>query len=212
MEICSLCFAEARPFAERDGRTYLQCPRCELVFVPSRFHPGAEDEKMRYLEHQNEPETPGYQEFLSRLSRPLSPRLPPGAKGLDYGCGPGPVLASMFEKAGFPMRVYDPIFFPEPGPLALQYDFVTCTEAIEHFHHPEREFARLDGLLKPAGWLGIMTQMLRDWSDFAKWYYPRDPTHVCFYSRATMQWMGRRWNWDCEFPSDSVTLFRKRLP
>jgi hypothetical protein len=116
----------------------------------------------------------------------------------------------MFEKAGFPMRVYDPIFFEDNEALSLRYDFVTCTEAVEHFHFPEREFARLDGLLKAGGLLGVMTQMLRSWSDFPKWYYPRDPTHVCFYSRTTMEWIGARWNWECEFPSDSVTLFRKR--
>ena len=209
-ENCSLCFTQARPFAERDERAYFQCSLCELVFVPRRFHPTAEEERTRYLEHQNTPETPGYRAFLSRLYLPLSARLAPCARGLDYGCGPGPVLASMFEEAGFPMRVYDPIFFTQPEVLSLQYDFVTCTEAVEHFHFPEREFSRLDGILKPGGWLGIMTQMLRDWSEFPKWYYPRDPTHVCFYSRRTMEWLGARWNWDCDFPSDSVTIFRKR--
>jgi cyclopropane fatty-acyl-phospholipid synthase-like methyltransferase len=61
------------------------------------------------------------------------------------------------------------------------YDFITCTEVVEHFHHPALEFRRLDALLKPGGWLAIQTTFQTDDARFARWNYRRDPTHVVFY-------------------------------
>ena len=65
---------------------------------------------------------------------------------------PVPALAAMLTEAGHRMALYDPFFAPDPAPLAV-YDFVTCTEAAEHFHHPAAEFARLRAWCGPAaGW------------------------------------------------------------
>jgi 2-polyprenyl-3-methyl-5-hydroxy-6-metoxy-1,4-benzoquinol methylase len=47
--------------------------------------------------------------------------------------------------------LFDPLFFPDPEPLGDLYDFITCTETIEHFHRPAEEFARLDRMLRPGG-------------------------------------------------------------
>ena len=55
-----------------------------------------------------------------------------------------------------------------------------------------------------------MTGMLDSWSDFPDWYYHRDPTHICFYSRHTMQWIAERFHWRAHFPSPNVVLFEKR--
>ena len=83
------------------SRDFVHCQVCDLVSVPRRFHVGAEAERQRYLEHNNDPDDPDYRAFLDRLWTQMKPRLDPGAKGLDYGAGPGPALAAMMAEDGF---------------------------------------------------------------------------------------------------------------
>jgi hypothetical protein len=42
----------------------------------------------------------------------------------------------MLAEAGHAMALYDPFFRPDPAALERDYDFITCTETAEHFHHP----------------------------------------------------------------------------
>ena len=107
------------------------------------------------------------------------------------------------------MRTYDPLFHPDESALEETYDFITCTETAEHFSSPRDEFDRLQALLKPLGWLGVMTGMLEDWSEFGDWYYHRDPTHISFFSRRTMSWIADRYSWKARFPRPNVVLFHK---
>jgi 2-polyprenyl-3-methyl-5-hydroxy-6-metoxy-1,4-benzoquinol methylase len=97
----------------------------------------------------------------------------------------------MMEERGHHMTVYDPLFAPDISALERQYDFVTCTEVVEHFHQPAREFELLASLVRPGGVLAIMTSLLHDGIDFQKWHYRRDPTHVSFYRRHTFIWLAR---------------------
>jgi hypothetical protein len=115
----------------------------------------------------------------------------------------------MLREAGFEMEIYDPYFAPDTEVFRDRFDFVTCTETVEHFFRPAVEFERIDGLLERGGWLGVMTERLDSGVDLATWHYARDPTHVCFYPRRTMIWIGRAFGWVPEFPDRNVTLFRK---
>ncbi len=190
-------------------RDYHHCPRCDFVFVPPEFQPGAAAEKARYMTHNNDPSDAGYRDFLSRLWNVLKRHLSPGALGLDYGSGPEPVLATMIRGEGFDVRIYDPYFAPDRSALDERYDFITCCETAEHFAKPGEEFETLGRLLKPEGWLGVMTGMKENWEGFADWNYARDETHVGFYSPGTMGWIANRHGWHAEFPRENVALFRK---
>ena len=211
---CPLCtsnrtvlfFTSTQKNLERD---YVHCERCDLVFVPPEFHLEPESQKARYLTHNNDPDDPDYRTFLARLWDELRPRLPAGSRGLDYGAGPGPALAAMIEQDGFGASIYDPFFFPDESAFSATYDFVTCTETVEHFTSPRREFARLDGILARGGLFGLMTSILEDKDGFADWYYHRDPTHVAFYTKATFRWIAVWLSWDMEFPRKDVVVFRK---
>lgn len=210
MPACPLCNTpDCTRFAEVEGRRYHRCPDCALTFLDSRQLPGSDDERAIYDLHENAPDDPAYRAFLSRLTVHLLPRLRPGARGLDYGCGPGPALARLCEEQGFSMRIYDPFFSPGTAALDECYDFVTCTEAVEHFHRPGIEFARLAALLKPGGYLGIMTSWLADDAKFHRWHYRRDPTHVCFYKPETFAAIAERHGWSVEFPAMNIALMRK---
>ncbi len=176
------------PYFEDRLRSYLQCLYCALVFVPPGDRPSLARERAEYDLHQNAIDDPAYRRFLSRLADPLLQRLPAGARGLDFGCGPGPALAAMLEEAGHRVALYDPYYRPDAGVLVPGYDFICATEVVEHLHRPGEELARLWRLLAPGGVLGIMTKLVRDRSAFTGWHYKNDITHVCFFSRRTWAW------------------------
>ena len=207
---CPLC---SRPTAEHfltvDKQSYWRCGGCALRFLDPRQLPGREVERAHYLHHRNDPEDTGYRRFLRKFAEPLLQRLGPGLQGLDYGCGPGPALAMMLCEAGHDVALYDPFFRPDPAPLERIYDFITCTEVAEHFHDPAREFERLDRLLRPGGWLGVMTCFQDDDAAFAQWHYRRDPTHVVFYRAETFRKLAALRGWSCEIPVKDVVLMRK---
>ena len=213
-ESCPLCLsADTRPFhkgGKASGyRDFFQCGECDMVFVPRSQLLDAADQKARYLEHNNDVDDPAYREFLGRMYYALRPHLNPGARGLDYGAGPGPALQRMMIEDGFEAYTYDIFFYQDEAVLSTAYDFVTCTETAEHFDDPRREFDSLDGLMRSGGWLGVMTGMLEQWDEFPGWYYHRDPTHVNFFSKITMQWIARHYNWGECFPRENVALFKK---
>lgn len=171
----------------------------------------SEQEKERYDFHQNSPDDPGYRQFLSHLFVRMRERLEPGSLGLDFGSGPGPTLSLMFKEAGFPMEIYDYFYAEEPRMLVGSYDFITASEVVEHLRKPRTELDRLWSILKPGGWLGIMTSLLPDSQPFATWYYKNDATHVCFFSRATFEWLAARWQAEMAFFEQNVVLLRKKM-
>jgi len=205
---CPLCASgRTRAFAETGSGTYRRCRVCALVFQSTAERPDALAEWDAYCAHDNRPDDPDYRAFLARLADPLCERLMPGARGLDYGAGPEPVLAGMLEERGFPTAVYDPFFAPDESVLERRYDFIACTETAEHFHDPGREFDRLAGLLRLGGILGLMTKPYAEGMDFGGWWYHRDPTHVSFYSCRTFHWLTERYGWRVERPAEDIALF-----
>lgn len=162
----------------------------------------------RYREHRNAIDDPRYLDFLDRLAAPVAARLPPAARGLDYGCGPVPAMALLLERRGFPTASWDPHFRPAPAVLDSTWDFVTCSEVLEHIASPRAALDTFACLLRDGGLLGIMTQFRDERRPFANWWYRRDPTHLCLYSEATMRWIARARGWEAELPGNGVTLFR----
>lgn len=207
---CPVCENQgARVFASVTGSDYWRCDTCLATFLDPLQRLDSSAELAQYRLHRNEPDDPAYRRFLARLAEPLLKRLPAQAHGLDFGCGPGPALAAMLREAGHEVALYDVFFAPDRAVLDRQYDFVSCTETAEHFHDPAGQFRRFDTLLRPGGWLGLMTGMLSEQVDFAKWHYRRDPTHVVFYQRATLRYLACQYDWHCEFPAPDVVLLRK---
>jgi len=191
-----------------DGQRYWRCGTCEATFLDPSQRPGLAEERAHYLTHENAVDDPGYRGFLAKLATPLLERLSPNANGLDFGCGPGPALAAMLREAGHNVALYDPAFAPDEAVLAEQFDFITCTEVLEHLHEPARVFDRLATMLRPGGWLGLMTSFQTDDARFATWSYRREPTHVVFYRQATLARIAETRGWRAEFPVKDVALMR----
>jgi len=207
---CLVCQAGGkRPFTEVEGRFYWQCDHCHAVWLDPSQRLDAAAEAAHYRLHENRADDPAYRQFLSRLASPLLERLGDGLQGLDFGCGPGPALAAMLSEAGHEVQLYDPLFANDLDALQQQYDFITCTEVLEHCHDPAAVLALFDTLLKPGGWLGIMTGMLSGEIDFAQWHYRRDPTHVVFYRQETFAVIADAYRWQCAFPARDIALLKK---
>ena len=207
---CCVCTASrCRLFADYEGRSYWRCEECFATFLDPSMHPTPEVELREYRFHQNDPADLGYRRFIGEVVMPLLERLTPKSRGLDFGCGPGSAFAAMMREAGHSVALYDPFFCNDVEALEQTYDFIACTEVIEHFHQPAAEFAKLNELLKPGGWLALMTCFQRDDSRFEHWHYRRDPTHVVFYKQETLQFLARRFGWTCEFPRKNVALMHR---
>lgn len=207
---CPVCRAPSpKHFLDVEELVYWRCGACEARFLDPGQRPDAGQEHAHYLHHENDPGDPGYRRFLSKLTEPLLKKLEPGLRGLDYGCGPGPALAAMLREAGYDMALYDPYFHHDTQPLLQTYDFITCSEVAEHFHEPAQQFDRLDLMLRPGGWLAVMTCFQTDDARFAGWHYRKDPTHVIFYREATLRLVAAQRGWTCEIPAKDVALMRK---
>jgi hypothetical protein len=206
---CPLCGGAARAFFSGEGRDYRRCVTCALTFLDASQHADPARERARYAEHRNGPGDPGYREFLERVLAPLRARLAPGAEGLDYGCGPGPAASVIMGEHGFPTADFDPLFLNDASKLTRAYDFIVCTEVLEHLRRPADDLARLDGLLKPGGVLGVMTGVLEDDAAFPGWWYRRDFTHIAFYRPETLEWIARSRGWTLTRPSRDAALFKK---
>jgi SAM-dependent methyltransferase len=169
------------------SRSFYHCTSCHLIFANPESRPDLETEKKRYLHHQNEQTNDGYISFLNQMVDPLINILDKNTFGLDYGCGPNPVLAEMMRQKGYRCAYYDPIFFPKE--LTEKYDFVVATECFEHFFYPKKEIEKIDAILKPNGNLAIRTNTWTKHIPFNSWHYIRDWTHVCFYHDKTFEWI-----------------------
>ena len=206
---CPLCLHKDSTFFHKDQfRSYYRCPNCSLVFVPAEYHLPPEDEKKRYDTHENDPTDHEYRAFLNRLLEPLKSHLTKGERGLDFGSGPGPTLSLMLSEVGYPTENYDPFYANDKKLLNATYDFLTCTETIEHLSNPKKEWELFLTLVKKNGWIGVMTEMRNDENNFAEWYYKKDPTHIRFYNKKTFEWLAKRYGLIVEFVQGSVILFQ----
>lgn len=208
---CPLCTSSgARHFADHPfhgNRRFDRCPVCQLIFASPSFHLSKKAEKERYDHHQNDPADGRYQNFLRQLVDPLQAYLKKPADGLDFGCGPGPAIGLMMASGGHRVVEYDPFYAPDTAVLGQVYDFVTCTEVVEHFYYPRIEFERLNRLLlKPGGYIGLMTQLVQPDTEFKEWWYANDETHVSFYSLETFQWICGWLNWKLLYHTDRVIV------
>lgn len=209
---CPVCRGHSTDgFVTVGEKRYWRCHDCAARFLDPAGYLNRDAEYAHYLHHENDPDDPRYRRFLAKLAAPLMQRLSPGACGLDYGCGPGPALAAMLEEAGHPMALYDPYFRPEAHVLNRSYDFVTCTETAEHFHAPASEFARLMDMVRPDGWLAVMTCFQTDDARFEAWHYRKDPTHVVFYRAETFHFIAAAAGWICDIPEKDVALLQRPM-
>jgi hypothetical protein len=186
---CILCSSDVRTFKMVDTKVYWDCPTCGLIFLDDKFLLNNQEEKKHYLAHNNDVNDIRYQKFVSPAVDYILQHFNTQSSGLDYGAGPGPVIASELTKKKYQVSLYDPYFWNNSSLLHKSYDFIVASEVIEHFYAPHAEFKKLFSLMNPISDLIIMTEIYSDNIDFSKWYYRIDPTHVVFYREQTFEWI-----------------------
>ncbi|EQC47525.1 methyltransferase domain protein [Bacteriovorax sp. Seq25_V] len=171
-----------------------------------------EQEKERYSHHNNDSEDPGYIKFLKQLTDPLLDYIDKDARGLDFGCGPGPTISKILAEENISCDNYDPAFFPDKELLATTYDFVTSSEVFEHLHQPREVIENVWSLVRPGGLLAIMTVFYPGNQDeFPKWWYKNDPTHVCFYNEQVFEYIANKLNAEILSMNKKIVILRRAL-
>lgn len=189
---CILCSSEnvfPLEFLKPSKREFFRCSQCDLIFVPEKYHLSPDEEVSRYRMHRNTLSNEGYVGMFLEKIAILQKYCHGTNKILDYGCGPSPVLAELLMREGFSCDIYDPYFFPvfSEGP----YDIVISTEVFEHLRDIRKELHMICKLIKPGGYLAVMTSLHDNICDFQNWWYASDPTHISFFGARTFEWMAK---------------------
>jgi len=191
---CKICGNETRELHDAQmNDIYHLCPFCEYIFLDEGGYASLEEEKTRYMEHDNSYENEGYRDFLEGfLKAAVFPFGENFKSALDFGSGPQPVLARiMREKYGIKADIYDLHFSPEKVYLENKYDLVVATEVFEHLKEPVVTIKEISKCLKNGGLLSVMTLFhYKDDKSFLGWHYRRDKTHIGFFTSKTLEKLG----------------------
>lgn len=198
---CRLCDSKSNYMnTEKLEEDYYHCPQCDLIFMDKKDVISTDSEKERYEEHDNTHQNEGYvnmfKDFIERAVEPYFD-FSKEAKVLEFGCGPGPVLADLLKEKGLKVDLYDPYFFPDESYKSKEYDLITSTEVFEHLFNPAQEIENLLSILKENGVMSVMTHFhKRGEKDFRfeDWWYKWDKTHITFFSHKTMEWIANKYN------------------
>ena len=211
MKICTVCKNnKIEFFLNIENLDYWQCKLCKATMLNPIHYISSNKEKKHYLKHNNEIDDTRYRDFLTNLIKPLKDKICVNDIGLDYGCGYAPALADILKKDGFNIELYDPFFFKNENIFFRKFNFITCSEVVEHFFKPYEEFNKINSLLATNSWLAIMTSFMTEDYLFKNWHYRRDPTHVVFYKKITFKIIANQRDWKINFPSKNIVLFNKK--
>ncbi len=187
---CKICLNKtATIHDEQFDINYYHCKECGFIFMDETKIVSSDKEKKQYGYHNNNLENIGYVNmFKDFINKCISPYKNSIKSALDFGCGPGPVLAKLLSENEIETDIYDKYFFPEKIYKNKSYDLITSTEVFEHLKDPLENLHLLKKHLKESGYLAVMTQFHTNSADeFKKWWYRRDPTHISFFTPATFK-------------------------
>jgi len=189
--ICPVCGARldsARPWALVRRTPYYRCKRCLFIRMDPMRILSPEDERSRYLKHQNDPTDPGYRAFLENfITKGILPYASADARVLDFGSGPVPALSFLLSERGYRVSAYDSCFAPDRASFQGPFDIIAVHEVAEHVRFPYRVFSRLRRRLAPNGFIAVRTRYAPETSEgFERWWYREDSTHISFFNRRSM--------------------------
>lgn len=192
---CPLCLKAGGELLKHNSRPqslYKKCSGCGLISLDPQDRLDFKSESERYRLHNNDFNDPRYREYLSEKLLSLKEYFTLDSEHLlDFGCGEAAAIEKLSQALGLSCRVfsYDPHFYPEKP--NEKFDGVLAIEVVEHFYDVQNAWAQMSAYLKPKGLLFVWTHMWDQQSDFSNWWYAKDPTHVVFYSKLTLEYLCR---------------------
>ncbi|MBU1862340.1 MAG: class I SAM-dependent methyltransferase [Candidatus Omnitrophica bacterium] len=187
---CSVCSGTVKIIpGDSTVLDYYWCASCDYIFIDEGKILPPDEEKRRYGLHENTRNNEGYvamfNEFIAKAVTPYRKNI---KTVLDFGCGPGPVLASLLQEEGFEVDTYDIHFAPDEVYRNKSYDLITATEVFEHLKDPLITTSFLREHLTPNGIMAIMTLFHPgNEEQFKTWWYKREATHISFYTPRTFK-------------------------
>lgn len=207
---CPLCNGRSALFYRSPRRNFHRCLVCKGIFVPGQFHPSPEEEYQRYLKHNNNVFDQGYKASVQPVIDYVLTNYSHNHQGLDYGSGPSSAVVYWLRQAGFDILEYDPFFKPDTPLGESRFDYITCTEVMEHFRQPRQSFIKLRELLKPGGLLICTTNIYNEKINFETWFYKNDLTHLFFYTEESIGQLAGIAGFDKIRISEKFILLHKR--
>ena len=211
---CILCNSSSvfqltftKTYKKLGQRSYLRCRECDLIFVPEEFHLSPDDEEARYRLHHNSLSNEGYVKMFREKITLIREYCPGVGSVIDYGCGHEPVLTELLEREKYHCDKYDLYF--HPGFPERSYDLVISTEVFEHLRDVRYELTRIFSLINPGGFLAVMTSFHDSTGQFEDWWYHSDPTHICFFSKRTFDWISEQFGFEIIYTNRSNFIILK---
>ena len=209
---CKICNEKTiKIYDSQFQNIYYYCKNCDFISLDEQFIVSNEREKTLYNFHNNSMDNIGYVNMLKDfIEKFIKPYVGGNAKALDFGCGPGPVLAELLKTNDIKTDIYDPYFFPEKIFINKKYNLISCTEVFEHFKDPIDNFKLLDDLIIKNGILALTTLFHPGMEEFTNWWYRRDATHISFYTLNTFKYIADFYNYKIlDFNKKNVCILRK---
>jgi len=129
--------------------------------------------------------------FERFIEEGVAPFLKGRERVLDFGCGPGPVLAELLRRRYLSVDCYDLYFFPDLDYRERKYDIITSTEVFEHLLNPVEVLKGLKESTKDNGVIAVMTKFHPGVKGFRNWYYRKDETHISFFNDKSVEALAR---------------------
>lgn len=209
MTKCPLCHEnESNIFYTELNKTYYQCSNCELIFLDRNQLCSSRAEKERYQLHNNSELSDGYKNFLYKIINPVLNLVPKEALGLDFGSGPYPMMGKLLKKEGIQVEEYD-LYFKPMDFEDKHFDFIIACEVIEHFRDPKEQFDLIDSILNAKGYLFIQTSLYTKEIDFKSWHYRSDITHISFFTKRSIEFLARNYQYEIHSVNKSVIILNK---
>ena len=180
---------QVQKYAEDINREYYRCDRCELIFVPERYHLSRNDEKLRYDLHDNSAGNSGYVNYLNRIVE-IVPEISRDVNAiLDFGSGWNAVLTELLKGNGYQCVAYDPLYDKKDF-QSKSFDIVIICEVIEHLRSLRQELSIIADAMSNGSFVLIRTQLSPPKELFQKWWYIQDKTHINFFSLKSIEQAG----------------------
>lgn len=195
MLVCKVCHHQLTSIKDmKKALIYYRCSSCGFVALDDKFKVDKIEEKKKYDQHNNSLENEGYvQMFADFIEVAIEPYKKDIKTVLEFGSGPQPVLATLLERRGFEVDIYDLYYAPQKVYEGKAYDLITSTEVFEHLSKPLEVLALLVQHLQPHGYLALMTKFPpKDDTEFLAWWYRRDPTHISFFTPKSFEIMAKK--------------------
>jgi len=107
---CNLCQGNTQLLFQGRHGDYFICEQCRGVSLSPKYFPTKKAEKARYETHNNDVKDVRYQKFVSPIVNQVLAECSPQDRGLDFGCGTGPVILYLLSQKDYCLAQYDPFF------------------------------------------------------------------------------------------------------